>query len=254
MEEGMPEPELTETCVHCGDAWKTGARFCISCGKPHMLVVPLDHRPVERDQRDLFVVFGVVLIYILGSYLIDRSSYTEELILDLGFFGLVATTGWWFRSELAPAIRLSGINLRKAFFYLGWQTLITMAVVLSTNALSKALGHVASDPLWSYREAPMPLLFAVLSIGIAPAITEELAFRGLLFVKLIKLTSAPSAIIVSGFLFALVHFSFLSFFWLIPAGLFFGWVRAREGVIWYGVLCHFAHNTVVTVGEFYQWW
>ena len=255
MEPQQPEPGAQDViaCLHCGTARHPTARFCTGCGKPRPAIVAADPLAFERDQRDLFIVFGVTLLYILGSYFIERDDYREELAWDLGFFLLVCGAAFLFLSMLRPALSFQGFNVVKLMRYLGIQAVMTVLVIISHNALASMLGS-DNDPLATYRDAPSTLLVALLSIAVAPAITEELAFRGLLFGKLVKLTSARSSIIVSGFLFALVHFSFLSFFWLIPAGIFFGWMRQREGVIWYGVACHFAHNATVTIGDCYGWY
>ena len=253
--EGAPREPVAQgsaTCARCGAEWKPAARFCTRCGQPAIIPVGKEDRGYEHDQRDLFIVFGITLAYILGSYFIEREGYRQELAWDAGFFLLICGAAFLFRSTLRPALALRTLSGTKLLGYLGLQAVMTALVIVSANALGSYLGDM-DDPLASYRDAPSVLLVALLSIALAPAITEEFAFRGLLFGKLITLTGPRSAIIVSGFLFALVHFSFLSFFWLIPAGLFFGWMRQREGVIWYGVVCHFLHNATVTVGNCYGW-
>lgn len=100
--------------------------------------------------------------------------------------------------------------------------------------------------LWS----PFPLALSLVSTAVFPALTEELAFRGILFLQLDCLSGTQAAIMVTGILFAFVHFSMLSMYWLLLAGLLYGWVRAREGHLWVGVVLHMLHNATVVVLEF----
>ena len=75
-----------------------------------------------------------------------------------------------------------------------------------------------------------------------PAIFEELGFRGFLLSNLLKITEVDQAVYVSAFLFAIIHLSFISLFWLIPFALFLGFTRIKEQTIWYGVIFHFTFN------------
>ena len=65
-----------------------------------------------------------------------------------------------------------------------------------------------------------------------PAIFEELGFRGFLLSNLLKITEVDQAVYVSAFLFAIIHLSFISLFWLIPFALFLGFTRIKEQTIW----------------------
>lgn len=207
-----------------------------------------------RDQRDFMAAFGLVLVYILGSHFIDREGTVGELSWDLGFFLLVALAAIYFRRVLRPALEWRTFKLKTLLRYLGMQVLFTAVVIWSMNALDHAL-HLRDPGLMQpYRDGPYPLAAALLSVAVAPAISEELAFRGILFGQLRLLTGATNCVLVTGFLFALVHFRFLGIIWLVPAGLFFGWMRHREGVIWYGVICHFLHNATVVIGDAQGWW
>ncbi|HRH39571.1 MAG TPA: type II CAAX endopeptidase family protein [Flavobacteriales bacterium] len=207
-----------------------------------------------RRQRDFIAAFALVVLYILGSHFVDdEGGWRAALRWDVGLFIIVIVASIYFRKVLLPALSFTSFSLGRLLKYLGMQAVLTAFVLITVSWLAQALGRDAS--YWSiYEDAPWPMLVAVLSMALAPAISEELAFRGILFGQLRTLTGPVSSVLVTGFLFALVHFSFLTMFWLVPAGLFFGWMRNREGIIWYGVICHFAHNAAVVIGEANGWW
>jgi membrane protease YdiL (CAAX protease family) len=91
------------------------------------------------------------------------------------------------------------------------------------------------------------LLWAIFFIVILPPIFEELAFRGFLFNQLQKVTSQNVTIVATAFIFALVHFSFISFIWIFPFGLVLGYLRSRYNTLWLGIIIHFIHNLSIVL-------
>lgn len=79
-------------------------------------------------------------------------------------------------------------------------------------------------------------------IAVMPALFEELGFRGYMLQTLLKISDAEQALYISAFLFAILHMSFISLFWLIPFALLLGLVRLSENTLWYGVIMHFFFN------------
>jgi membrane protease YdiL (CAAX protease family) len=83
-----------------------------------------------------------------------------------------------------------------------------------------------------------------------PAIFEEIFFRGLIFDKLKFIYSTKNAIIISSILFYLIHLvfgTFLSFLYIIPLGLFLGYLRNRYNNLIYPIVCHFFYNLIIFV-------
>ena len=80
---------------------------------------------------------------------------------------------------------------------------------------------------------------------------EELAFRGYLYNQLRKVTSDKNTIIATAFLFALIHFSFLSLIWIFPFGLLLGYFRKKYNTLWLGMIIHFIHNFIVLMLDYY---
>lgn len=83
-----------------------------------------------------------------------------------------------------------------------------------------------------------------------PAIFEEIFFRGLIFDKLKLIYSTKNAIIISSILFYLIHLvygTFLSFLYIIPLGLFLGYLRDRYNNLIYPIVSHFFYNFIIFV-------
>jgi len=89
-------------------------------------------------------------------------------------------------------------------------------------------------------------------VAFLPAIFEELAYRGVILFCLTKITFERQAILIAAFLFAVVHMSFISFFWLLPFAIWLGNIRLREKTIWYGIVIHFCFNLTACLVEFYE--
>jgi membrane protease YdiL (CAAX protease family) len=92
-------------------------------------------------------------------------------------------------------------------------------------------------------------IFVIFFTAVMPALFEELGYRGYLLQTLLKVADPEQAVYISAFIFAIIHMSFISLFWLIPFALFLGFVRLKEGTLWYGILIHFCFNLTACMFE-----
>ena len=90
------------------------------------------------------------------------------------------------------------------------------------------------------------LLLAFLTVCLAPALLEELLFRGVLQ-GLLRPGGVWAAIWGQGILFALLHKKLGAVVFALPAGLLFGWVAEVSGSLTAGTLLHFCNNTAAFV-------
>lgn len=91
------------------------------------------------------------------------------------------------------------------------------------------------------------LLGVIFLIAVAPGICEEFMFRGYCQTKLSSLAGPAVAILVSSFLFAVVHLDFTQSTLVFFLGIWFGVVSWRCRSIWPAVLCHFFNNAFSVV-------
>jgi membrane protease YdiL (CAAX protease family) len=78
-----------------------------------------------------------------------------------------------------------------------------------------------------------------------PAITEEIAFRGLIQYWLEVSLTPMKALLLGSAMFAGLHLAPLSFPYLFTVGATLAIVRRRTGSLYPGMLIHFLHNLVV---------
>jgi membrane protease YdiL (CAAX protease family) len=100
-----------------------------------------------------------------------------------------------------------------------------------------------------YMEAGFPIWSAYLLVSLAPAVSEELVFRGYISQRLSELLSPSETIVVQAALFALAHLSpviFPSHFFM---GIVFGLVRRKSGSLYPGMFVHAAWNAYAVYSE-----
>ena len=89
------------------------------------------------------------------------------------------------------------------------------------------------------------LLISILVMGLAPAIFEEVFFRGGLQQMMMKATGKVwFSIIFTSLLFSAIHFSFYGFLSRAAMGIVLGLMFARSGNLWIPILAHFLNNTI----------
>jgi membrane protease YdiL (CAAX protease family) len=126
---------------------------------------------------------------------------------------------------------------------------VTVGVVIAYFAsLQAGLGTDFADPLEEAMRDPsnsLPLI--IVAVGIFPGFFEELGFRGWMQSSWRRVVSPRRALVLSACVFSVIHFSYYSLGWLLPMGLYLGWLRERSGSIWPGVVAHMGHNTAMVL-------
>jgi uncharacterized protein len=252
MEEATTPVLESIHCTTCARELKGSFKFCPGCGRPALPPAsPGSAVHVEwKDTVRFLWACGTMVIYVVGSHLVEEwEDYRFHLFYDLGFLLVMAFVAVSYRRDLGTALGRPAIQVERLLEYLLIQAVITFGVLKFVPWMNEALGFPTADISTAFLDSPAPLPLALLSIAVMPAITEELACRGVLFGQMQRVAGSSSAVIVTAVIFAFVHFNMLSFAWLFMAGLFYGWMRLREGHLWYGVLCHFLHNGTVVLEE-----
>jgi membrane protease YdiL (CAAX protease family) len=98
-------------------------------------------------------------------------------------------------------------------------------------------------PLVKYALIANPVA-AFLSVVIVGPIVEEILFRGLIYGALEKRLRVSGAILVSSFLFALVHLQVVYFIPIFCLGLVLGWARWKANSLGLPILIHVLNNGV----------
>lgn len=97
----------------------------------------------------------------------------------------------------------------------------------------------------------MGLLENLLVIALIPALAEEFLFRGVFQRIFINWTRNPHwGIIITSFIFSVIHLEFYGFFprWLL--GILFGYMLLWSGSIWLPIIAHFLNNGIAVVTYF----
>ncbi len=226
--------------------------FCLICGSfivgilgSNMLHVPLLRVPELLNQREFANI----------------SRFLNTLASCLAF--------------LVPALLLARIVNPKPFSYLGFnglmssrQALLVLFLTLAGILLSGALGAVNEQiPLsakWlakakameeAYRATMLTMatmknftdyLLTLLTLAIAPAIFEEVLFRGAFQRIFIGWTrNAWAGIIITSILFSAIHFSYFGFLPRVALGMILGLIFYYGKNIWLNILLHFLNNALV---------
>ena len=122
---------------------------------------------------------------------------------------------------------------------------ITIFVATFFSAILSLLGYENTSS-GTMTEYPLWLLFVeLLFTAILPGICEEVAHRGMLLHGYKKM-GIKKAIVLSGFLFGLMHLNIEQFFYASLIGIFFEFVTFFTDSIYPAMIMHFTNNAIST--------
>lgn len=245
---------MQQTCKFCQSSFETEVNFCATCG------TAFAKSKEEHDSKslNLIIVFYVTfLVFAFASYLAYDAyspNLLTEIIIESVFALLVVGFSVLDYKGILKLYKLPQLDWKLWIFTFAFPIFTAFTVSFSINYLNEVLFEgINVNYFEEYTFYDYPLFWAILFIAIMPPIFEELAFRGFLFNQLQKVASNRITIIATAFIFALVHFSFISLIWIFPFGIILGYIRAKYKTLWPGIIIHFIHNFIVLMIDYYDY-
>lgn len=274
----MDEPGLPLTqCPSCQGRLRERVRFCPACGAAldaaiapaghaagHSEIVPAlqpgaeQAAPVSRFDQSWSEL--KVVGYLYGAFLV--------LSLLVGWIGRSDTTPWTdMGGSIAEVVLVFGfivhcyrdviplIGLPKADRLTALKLLLlSVALVLLLQGYFYVLEKFGVDIIKmteSFQKAGWGLGLMLLSDSLIPAVTEELAFRGIIQSRLERVVGVREALVLQAALFSVTHLLPMIFISHFLMGLTFGYLRLRTRSLYPGMALHAAWNALVVLQEVY---
>ncbi|MBM4159575.1 MAG: CPBP family intramembrane metalloprotease [Ignavibacteria bacterium] len=96
------------------------------------------------------------------------------------------------------------------------------------------------------------LLFVILVVAVAPAVIEELLFRGLIQSSFERVITPARAALITGIIFGAFHFNPFAIIPLMILGWYFGYLRMRSKSIVLAMTVHFLNNVLAVVVAYFR--
>lgn len=260
---GAVEPHATR-CRYCGAPLDERVYFCLRCATPykpieHLLPVVHPQQPTDgvlirkkapNAMNVFWVYFGlmVALIFVFLILHIEDNEHAGALYYIVAEFGMIAVTtviGFVFWRSLAAQFKRLGFFRVEA--WIGVAALVPLlAINFGMQELFELLLGAEGESLKDYfRGLGFGRLGMVLMIAVVPAVTEEIAFRGLVQHWMNVAVGSRKAILYASLLFTALHFNPLAAPYLLAVGLVLGWVKNKTGSLYPSMTIHFMHNLAV---------
>ncbi len=239
-------------CQACKTSLGDEMNFCSNCG----MSIAKTKQTKRNEHLNLVISFYVVmLLFLITTFFVykEGSTLIKEIIIE-SIFALVILGFTFF--DFKNIVKLYKIPKINPLLFLGvilTPFVTAFLVYFGMEFLNIALFDESQNYYLEYVNYPNSLFWAILFIAVFPPIFEELAFRGFLFNQLNSIASANATIVLTAFIFALVHLSILSLLWIFPFGLLLGYLRHKYNTLWLGMIIHFIHNLIVLYLDYYYY-
>lgn len=280
----MAEPDQPAAhCPRCQGTLRGGERFCPACG------AALDPaaRPPDPGWDEPEVQESAVSPEngMQESARQERRAHFEEYWSELKLVGWLYGTlllaslvvGWVGRNDTTPWSDVGGgiaeVVIVFAFVALrhrdivpllglpqvGWRSALKLLFLsLAFMALMELYFYLIGKAGVEIIEITEPYQAAGWSVGVMllvnsliPAVTEELAFRGIIQSTFERIVGMREAMLIQAALFSVVHLLPMMFPSHFLMGLLFGYLRLRTRSLYPGMALHAAWNALVVLQEVY---
>src|SRR5262245_28969797 len=191
--------------------------------------------------------FAVVLAVGLGAA-IATGGHASPTALILGTIALLVVTCFFavrHARSLRPQLANPGFQRWEAWFALSLLPVMLTVGWAWQRFLTQVGGFEAGDEFDELRRMGLSTPALYVLIAVFPAVTEEIAFRGLVQHWLQVALAPRTALFVAAGLFTVLHFSLPSAPYLFLAGCWLGWAKWKTGSLWPSIVCHGLHNAAV---------
>jgi len=194
------------------------------------------------------------------SGMMQERGMAEYLLLTLAeyvmYMGVPVLLGWLlFRKQnisLMHREKTDG-SLGDGLILLGLGMMVIANMVGSyILVVLESVGIVPAD-VPDMQDGTVPvLLLNILAVGIAPALLEELLFRGVVLQGL-RPAGDTVALAVSALMFGLMHGTIYQIPFAFILGLVFGYIVLKTGNILWSMALHAINNTLAVLMEYWLW-
>lgn|GEM_PF-323880 len=239
-----------KNCLQCKETISAESKFCKHCGgvQTELDAVSYGAKWAIIKQTALFYAIEIIICCVASNV-----TFFKTLNWSIFFDFLFAIIGVIFFCDKWQAnrhtLKWPNFSFLKVCLYAVLAITASVGVSYCTKWLNHTLFSQEMYYYGVYASSSYGKLLMIFFVAVMPALFEELAFRGYLLQNLTYLADSKQAVFISAFLFAIIHMSFLSLFWLIPFALFIGFLRIKEQTIWYGVVIHFFFNLTACMLE-----
>lgn len=207
--------------------------------------------PTLGDAWLIIAVTAVLIIYAGGA-----------IQLEFGYFGTLGTQAIIAGVPLLAAVYTKK-SLRETFrirlcsvrYFAGAVVMIAGAVMLGlvltaiTSTLFKSSAYNVTESM-EYLIGDN-LISTLIVVAVAPAICEELMFRGYLFSAMEAGMKHRNAILMASVIFGVYHMSVVKFFTTALLGMVICYISYKSKSIFPGMLMHFINNALSCVVMYY---
>jgi membrane protease YdiL (CAAX protease family) len=252
---------------------RAAALFCARCGTRSVPEEPA--RQVEAEAggqpRDRWIpefapstwrwdelrVVGWLYGLLLFTSMVGGIGYSMRPDGDFGFWTtlvdalVIVTFAARYRTEIIPLLQPSTFdgNARKMLAIAAAVQFVALGAVFYLLERTGIPFERITDEMKRHDYGLWQLLVLY---SLAPAVFEEIAFRGVIFDRLRSVLGEREAWLVQGAFFSILHLSPVIFPTHFAMGLIFGWLRIRTGSLLAGMILHASWNAVNILLELYR--
>lgn len=203
---------------------------------------------------DLVLLFAILLLGLLfiGGLFAGKFGLWGVIMEQLMFLVITVFYGWYIKVDFKKLFHFNGFNLRGlAGSVLAWAGAYLILVLLSALLAAffpENADNTALYDLWENN----PVWLAVVSSALAPAICEEVMFRGFMLGTLENKYSAVKAVILTGILFGAYHMSLNGLIIIGLLGIVQSYIVNRTKSIYLTMITHFINNLLAVLSVLYE--
>jgi membrane protease YdiL (CAAX protease family) len=234
--------EAQKNCTQCNEPIAIESRFCRHCGFAQLSNAPASDK--KWADIKLIAIFFVTDagICAIANFVHFFHTLTWSIIIDASL-AVIATSFFFDNRTLSRTVLLwHRFSIAKLLGYCVIAFVASILVSYTVEWLNRSLFSEEFSYYQVYAGHSYSIALTILFVAVMPALFEELAYRGFVLGKLLHVVDKKQAVFISSFLFAIMHMSFISLFWLVPFALWLGYLRVKENTLWYGVCIHFTFN------------
>lgn len=236
-------------CVKCGVLILPQTKFCNSCGYAQVDKINESANKWRLLQQSA-IFYGIyIIVCSLGNFVDSFKTFGWSLVIEVIIAGTAVIFFAYNWAQTKLVLRWPNFSIQKLSAYCGLAMLGSFLVHYAVGWLNVTIFSKEEHFYYFFAGSYGAMFWIIFFTAVLPALFEELGFRGYLLQVLLKVADKEQAIYISAFLFAIIHLSFVSLFWLIPFALFIGRMRIRENTIWYGIFFHFCFNLTACLFE-----